>query len=238
MQAVTIVHTSEQALTLEWVSSVSNDMIADSVLALLCGIDSNYATIKRASRDVCCARCLTRNAKTHPLVTSKACGHTHGDGESVEVPSHPHPHSLAAKRKAVSTDEKLPSAKTTPAIMTDIQLLRKFLIAHFGNVSELVTEELEGKEDELLLLRVEVDEHEATIDLMTMVRYFIVHPFHLFPPSLLLGRDMQEPCAAKTYSLGPSDGADNNQQPRIEFPLDIVLSREIGKVARIYGANR
>jgi hypothetical protein len=53
--------------------------------------------------------------------------------------------------------------------MADIQLLRKFLIAHFGNVSELVTEELEGKEDELLLLRVEVDEHEATIDLMTMV---------------------------------------------------------------------
>jgi cleavage and polyadenylation specificity factor subunit 3 len=47
MQAVTIVHTSEQELTLEWVSSVSNDMIADSVLALLCGIDSNYATIKR-----------------------------------------------------------------------------------------------------------------------------------------------------------------------------------------------
>lgn len=47
MQAVTIVLTSEQELTLEWVSSVSNDMIADSVLALLCGIDSNYATIKR-----------------------------------------------------------------------------------------------------------------------------------------------------------------------------------------------
>ncbi|KAJ9113596.1 hypothetical protein QFC20_001948 [Naganishia adeliensis] len=135
MQAVTIILTSEQELTLEWVSSVSNDMIADSVLALLCGIDSNYATIKH----------------------------------SVAAPSHPHPHSLAAKRKAVSSDEKLPSAKTTPAIMTDIQLLRKFLIAHFGNVSELVTEELEGKEDELLMLRVEVDEHEATIDLMTMV---------------------------------------------------------------------
>lgn len=49
MQAVTIVHSSEQELTLEWVSSVSNDMIADSVLALLCGIDSNYATIKRES---------------------------------------------------------------------------------------------------------------------------------------------------------------------------------------------
>jgi cleavage and polyadenylation specificity factor subunit 3 len=51
MQAVTIIHTSDQELTLEWVSSVSNDMIADSLLALLCGIDSNYATIKRESSD-------------------------------------------------------------------------------------------------------------------------------------------------------------------------------------------
>ena len=59
--------------------------------------------------------------------------------------------------------------KADPAVLTDIQLLRTFLLAHFGNVSELVTEELEGKEEELLLLRVEVDQHEATIDLMTMV---------------------------------------------------------------------
>ncbi|GHJ87105.1 hypothetical protein NliqN6_3507 [Naganishia liquefaciens] len=145
MQAVTIIHTSDQELTLEWVSSVSNDMIADSTLALLCGIDSNYATIK---------------------LTSKACDHGHE--QETHAPAHPHPHSLAAKRKAPS-DEKPGPIKADPAVLTDIQLLRTFLLAHFGNVSELVTEELEGKEEELLLLRVEVDQHEATIDLMTMV---------------------------------------------------------------------
>lgn len=160
---MTIIHTSDQELTLEWVSSVSNDMIADSTLALLCGIDSNYATIKRESN------APRIQCSTHPLafaVTSKPCDHGHD--QDTHAPAHPHPHSLAAKRKAPS-DEKFGPIKANPAVLTDIQLLRMFLLAHFGNVSELVTEELEGKEEELLLLRVEVDQHEATIDLMTMV---------------------------------------------------------------------
>ncbi|KAJ9100469.1 hypothetical protein QFC21_003508 [Naganishia friedmannii] len=154
MQAVNVIHSSEQELTLEWVSSVSNDMIADSVLALLCGIDSNYATIK---------------------LTSKACDHGHEtEKESYQssiLPTHPHPHSLAAKRTAPTSDSKESSSriKANPAIMTDIQQLRRFLLAHFGNVSELVEEEQEGKEDELLMLKVEVDQHVATIDLMTMI---------------------------------------------------------------------
>lgn len=107
-------------------------------------------------------------------VTSKACDHGHEQETSITAPADPHPHSLAAKRKAPS-DEKLGPIKASPAVLTDIQLLRQFLIAHFGNVSELVTEELEGKEEELLMLRVEVNQHEATIDLMTMVSSFTVH---------------------------------------------------------------
>jgi cleavage and polyadenylation specificity factor subunit 3 len=46
MDAVSIIHVAEQELRLEWVTTASNDMIADSALALLCGIDSNFATIK------------------------------------------------------------------------------------------------------------------------------------------------------------------------------------------------
>jgi cleavage and polyadenylation specificity factor subunit 3 len=46
MDVVSVVHVSEQELRLEWVTNASNDMIADSALALLCGIDSNFATIK------------------------------------------------------------------------------------------------------------------------------------------------------------------------------------------------
>lgn len=39
-------HTQEHELTLEWESSSSNDMIADSTLALITSIDSSPASAK------------------------------------------------------------------------------------------------------------------------------------------------------------------------------------------------
>lgn len=47
MGAVDVKHTGEHELTLEWESSASNDMIADSCLALIMGIDSSPASVKR-----------------------------------------------------------------------------------------------------------------------------------------------------------------------------------------------
>ncbi|TCD67440.1 endoribonuclease ysh1 [Steccherinum ochraceum] len=64
MGAVDVKQTSEQELTLEWDSSASNDMIADSTLALITGIDKSPASAK-----------LT----THP--------HSHS-----HEPKHQHPH--------------------------------------------------------------------------------------------------------------------------------------------------
>ncbi|CDO76194.1 hypothetical protein BN946_scf185037.g17 [Trametes cinnabarina] len=64
MGAIDIKHTSEHELTLEWDSSASNDMIADSTLALIAGIDKSPASVK-----------LTTNPHAH----------TH-------APKHPHPH--------------------------------------------------------------------------------------------------------------------------------------------------
>lgn len=39
-------HTQEHELTLEWESSSSNDMIADSTLALITSVDSSPASVK------------------------------------------------------------------------------------------------------------------------------------------------------------------------------------------------
>ena len=47
MGAVDVKQTSEHELTLEWDSSASNDMIADSALALVTGIDKSPASVKR-----------------------------------------------------------------------------------------------------------------------------------------------------------------------------------------------
>jgi hypothetical protein len=46
MGVVDVKHTQEHELTLEWNSSSSNDMIADSTLALITGIDQSPASVK------------------------------------------------------------------------------------------------------------------------------------------------------------------------------------------------
>lgn len=47
MNGVQVVQISPTAVELRWKSSSSNDMIADSALALLLGIDGSPATAKR-----------------------------------------------------------------------------------------------------------------------------------------------------------------------------------------------
>lgn len=46
MGAVDVKQTHDHELTLEWESSASNDMIADSTLALITGIDKSPASVK------------------------------------------------------------------------------------------------------------------------------------------------------------------------------------------------
>ena len=48
MSIVTIKQTDEHQITLEWESGSSNDMIADSCLALIMGIDASPASVKCA----------------------------------------------------------------------------------------------------------------------------------------------------------------------------------------------
>jgi len=47
MGIVDVKQTGEHELTLEWESSASNDMVADSTLALVTGIDKSPASAKR-----------------------------------------------------------------------------------------------------------------------------------------------------------------------------------------------
>jgi cleavage and polyadenylation specificity factor subunit 3 len=47
MGIVDVKQTGEHELTLEWESSASNDMVADSTLALITGIDKSPASAKR-----------------------------------------------------------------------------------------------------------------------------------------------------------------------------------------------
>jgi len=64
MGVVDVKHTQEHELTIEWESSSSNDMIADSTLALVTGIDKSPASVK-----------MTTNANHH------CHSHPHADSE-------------------------------------------------------------------------------------------------------------------------------------------------------------
>ena len=46
MQAVDIKQTGEREISIEWMGGSTNDMVADSVLALLMGIDTSPASVK------------------------------------------------------------------------------------------------------------------------------------------------------------------------------------------------
>lgn len=46
MDTIDVKHTAENQVTLEWMGSSANDMVADSVLALLLGIDTSAASVK------------------------------------------------------------------------------------------------------------------------------------------------------------------------------------------------
>lgn len=47
MGAVDVKHTAAEELTVEWSSSAASDMIADSVMAVIVGIDRSPASVKR-----------------------------------------------------------------------------------------------------------------------------------------------------------------------------------------------
>ncbi|KAK7472525.1 endoribonuclease ysh1 [Stygiomarasmius scandens] len=68
MGAVDIKHTKEHELTLEWNSSASNDMIADSTLALITGIDRSPASVK-----------LTNQPHSHSHSEDKHHQHPHAN---------------------------------------------------------------------------------------------------------------------------------------------------------------
>lgn len=46
MNAVRVVRMSDTEIQMQWVSNTSNDMIADSALVVLLGIDASPATVK------------------------------------------------------------------------------------------------------------------------------------------------------------------------------------------------
>jgi cleavage and polyadenylation specificity factor subunit 3 len=78
MGSVDVKHTKEDELTLEWESSVTTDMIADSTLALILGIESSPASVKR---EVKLIGNMFNNTDLYPLVTHSPHSHSHAHAD-------------------------------------------------------------------------------------------------------------------------------------------------------------
>lgn len=87
MHVVDIKQVRTDMLTLEWESSVSNDMVADSAMALLLGIDSCPATVKMTMNDhVCCHHAPPQTSHVNQLESLLAVLEGHfGDVEMMDI---------------------------------------------------------------------------------------------------------------------------------------------------------
>ena len=185
MGVVDVKHTGDHELTLEWESSSSNDMIADSTLALITGIDTSPASVKRRSLFIA-GILIHADLCPFPLkktVTTSSHFHSHSPSFT---PTHSHPHAD-------------PEGESSSVMR--IQRLAMFLEAHFGEVElhmpEPSEEEPESGEDDHRepSLLVVLDDAEAQISLVTLVSSsfslnptFFIFLFFVYPSALPLFR--------------------------------------------------
>lgn len=159
MGAVDVRQSARHELLVEWVSSIANDMVADSIVALLLGIDSAPSSVKMTMHG------HNHHHHHHDHAETKAEGADEEmdateDEEALTPPEASqtfpaHPFSEAA---LVAESDAKAKAASDEAIRQDAYQLAKmehmaaFLEAHFGQVEELVIPEAPSSED--------VKEHE------------------------------------------------------------------------------
>lgn len=151
MNAVQLTRLSETAAELSWTSTTSNDMIADSCLAILFGIDSSPATVKLTSAP-------------HPHSHSHSHSHAHSGSHGHDGQAESGPPRTKPRKKPGQV--KMEGSK--PVVPADFERLHMFLSSHFGDVSEPQIA-LDGEdEDDLMVIDVRVDGRLARVDLISM----------------------------------------------------------------------
>ncbi|KAG8874315.1 endoribonuclease ysh1 [Tulasnella sp. 331] len=152
MSAVDVKWTSDTEVTLEWVASASNDMVADSVIAILMSIDQSPASVKMT---------------TH--------SHSHTHEEEAKKPSH-----IEVDVRLTKSHPHAPKAQTSRVeelAVLRMERITMFLEAHFGDVQLRVPEGVkpdaaEGEEvvsEEFPAIAITLDDSTAEIRLLDMM---------------------------------------------------------------------
>ncbi len=156
MGAVDVRQSARHELLVEWVSSIANDMVADSIVALLLGIDSAPSSVKMTMH--------SHKHHHHHNADAKAEGSDEdmeGATEDEEALTPPQedagnfPHHPFSEAALLAGNEGKNQASTDETVRHDAYQLAKmehmaaFLEAHFGQVEELtIPEEASGEDAE------------------------------------------------------------------------------------------
>ncbi|GAA5983299.1 hypothetical protein JCM10908_000230 [Rhodotorula pacifica] len=119
METVDVRHVDKHVLAIEWVGGVTNDMIADSVLAIVLSIEGSPASVKKTTED-------------HPH------HHHHHPHPYAEPPSPPREFRSIEGVKKEEDEETEAEASTLPS---RLDRLIAFLDSYFGHVELLSPEE-------------------------------------------------------------------------------------------------
>lgn len=128
METVDVKHVDKHALAIEWVGGVTNDMIADSVLAVVLGIEGSPASVKKTTED-------------HPHQHH----HHHHRHPYAEPPSPPrHTRRIEASTSSsdgVKKEEEEETDAEASTLPSRLDRLIAFLDSYFGHVELLSPEE-------------------------------------------------------------------------------------------------
>ncbi|KAK4047153.1 endoribonuclease ysh1 [Microbotryomycetes sp. JL201] len=112
MSCVDIKAVDKHELAVEWVGSVTNDMVADSVMALLMGIDTSPASVKKTSMN------------SH-------CSHRHPHAEPPTPPHSPQIKPASLESDAIKSEKDIVERE---AGLSRLDKLIAFLDSYFGSV--------------------------------------------------------------------------------------------------------
>jgi cleavage and polyadenylation specificity factor subunit 3 len=123
MSTVDIKASGKFELSIEWVGSVTNDMIADSVIALVLGVDRSPASVKKTTSE------SPHHHHHH---------HPHPQAEPIDLPSL----SILDKQEEIDIEPIESNDPTSFPLPTRLDRLIAFLDSYFGQVELIMREEI------------------------------------------------------------------------------------------------
>ncbi|ODV94451.1 hypothetical protein PACTADRAFT_86613 [Pachysolen tannophilus NRRL Y-2460] len=154
--------------TVQWTSSMVNDTIADSVIAILLSVDSSPASVKISSK-----QCSGHHAHEHDNKADHTENHVKAESESEDEPKIKDEETATngIVKKEVEDSQLLqvldfPLSLADSSIQTRIKRIKILLRAQFGDSLSLFDNEDDGENQNIATIK--IGKHEAKVDIFNL----------------------------------------------------------------------